>query len=238
MKRPTLTLALALTLCTASPARAYIDYVPLMATGAWQANTASYMKKWSRYVDARKVHANAATPTSSTPQPAPSATVLMPAAGPSSVPAEMAAAYPAAQRAEIERAFRELLSGSRKIEQQFGIPRDDMAGAVAALIAGSWMAYRNRDFPDANFKPLVLQMRAILASNPGFRSASAEEKRETFDRMVILGTFMATLQMAQKQRPDPRVAANTRDAARGYLEQFLQTDADRIELTAQGLQLR
>jgi hypothetical protein len=231
-----LALALAFTLSMAAPALAYIDYVPMMSNGAWQANSASYIKKWRKYVDGRQIDAQPGTRPPA--QPAATATLVPPAAHPSSAPGELAEAYPAEQRGEIAQAFGELLRGYRKIEQQFGIPRDDMAGAVAALIAGSWMAYRNRDFPDANFPPLVAQMRGILAANPGFRNASAVEKRETFDRMVILGTLMATAQMAQKQHPDPRAAANTREAARGYLEQFLQTDAERIELNAQGLQLR
>lgn len=225
--------ALMLCLCIARPAQAYTDYVPLMATGAWQANSASYMKTWRRYVDAREVASPAARPT------VPGAPTVVPGATqPSKVPAELAAAYPAAQRAQIEQAFRELLAGWPKMERQFGIPRDDMAGAVAALIAGSWMALHGSDFPDAHFKPLVQQMRGILAASPGFREAPSDEKRATFDRMVILGTFMATVQMAQKRQPDERIAASARDAARGYLEQFLQTEAGRIELGAQGLRLR
>ncbi|WP_308807466.1 DUF6683 family protein [Pseudoduganella buxea] len=44
-----------------------------------------------------------------------------------------------------------MLSGYHKIELQFGIPRNDVGGAVAAFPAGSYMAYRDVDFPDQNF---------------------------------------------------------------------------------------
>src|SRR5262249_47631626 len=67
----------------------------------------------------------------------------------SDVPKLMAEVYPERERARMESTFRELLAGYRKIEHHFGLPRNDVAGAVAAFIAGCHMGYRNVDFPDA-----------------------------------------------------------------------------------------
>jgi hypothetical protein len=150
----------------------------------------------------------------------------------------LAAHYPPAQRAEAEKTFNTLLQGYGRIEQQFGVPRHDLAGAVAAFFAGSVMAYRNADFPDPYFKPLVAQMRTLLASNPGFVQASDAERQQMYEQMAIVGMFMATTQMALKQRPDPVVAAQLRAVGQGYLEKFLQTDAERVRLTPQGLALQ
>lgn len=154
------------------------------------------------------------------------------------VPQAMAAAYPPAERARMEKIFRELLSGYRKIERQFGLPRQDMAGAVAAFIAGSYMGYHNADFPDRNFPPLVEQMRSIIASDPGYAKASTAARQEMYEQMAILGMFMANAQMALRQRPDPQIEARVRAAGKAYLEQFLKTDAERVQITAQGLVLR
>jgi hypothetical protein len=151
---------------------------------------------------------------------------------------KLSAGYPAANRAEAERVFRELLKGYAKIERQFGISRHDEAGSVAAFIAGSYIGYRNIDFPDENFKPLVAQMRQVLDANPDFAKASNAEKQEMYEQMAILGMFMATTQMALKEKPNPQIAANLKQAAKGYLEQFLKTDAERVQITAQGLVLR
>jgi hypothetical protein len=157
------------------------------------------------------------------------------ATGPSAQARVLAANYPPAQRAEAEQTFHALLQGYGKIEQQFGVPRHDLAGAVAAFFAGSVMAYNNADFPDQHFKPLVAQMRGMLASNPGFARASDAERQQMYEQMAIVGMFMATTQMALKQRPDPVLAARLRAVGQGYLEKFLQTDAGRVRVTAQGL---
>src|SRR5207245_4955469 len=118
------------------------------------------------------------------------------------------------------------------------IPKFDVAGAVAAFLAGNYMAYRNVDFPDENFKPLVSQMRSIISSNPEFVHASVMEKQEMYEQMAIFGMFMATTQMALKEKPNAQTSNSMRQAAKGYLEQFLKTDADKVEITAQGLVIR
>ncbi|CAG1015425.1 hypothetical protein BURC_00953 [Burkholderiaceae bacterium] len=128
--------------------------------------------------------------------------------------------------------------GYHKIETQFGIRENDVAGAVAAFIVGSYMSYRDVDFPDENFKPLVAQMRQAIGSDPAFAGASETEKRELYEQMAILGMFMATTQMALKEKPNAEVASNLRQAAKRYLEQFLKADADKIDITSQGLVIR
>lgn len=143
--------------------------------------------------------------------------------------------YPHKNKREAKKLLTELLSGYFKIEERFSIAPYDVAGAVAAFLAGSYMAYHNVDFPDENFPPLVQQMRRVLGSTPQFVRASNAEKQEMYEHLAILGMFMATTQMALKERPDAQLAANMRHAAKGYLEQFLKTDADRVKITRAGL---
>jgi hypothetical protein len=160
------------------------------------------------------------------------------AVGSPSMPAKMAAYYPEGSRSQVEKTFRELLDKYGQVERQFDIPRHDTAGAVAAFIAGSYMAYRNSDFPDAHFKLLVNQMRGIIAGNAEFAQATGAEKQEMYEQMAIAGMLMAGTQMALKQQPNQQAAANMKQAAKGYLEQFLKTDADRVQITANGLVLK
>lgn len=154
------------------------------------------------------------------------------------MPAKMASHYPAGQRAQVERTFSEVLDGYRKIESQFGIPRNDLAGAVAAFLAGSYMAYNDVDFPDEHFKPLVSQMRQTIASNAEFQAASDVEKQDMYEQMAILGTSLALTRDALKAQPNPQIASTMKQAAKGYLEQFLKTDADKVDITAAGLVIR
>lgn len=158
--------------------------------------------------------------------------------GPSVVPARLAKHYPAQQRAQAKALFDDLLARYAQVEKQFGIPRGDLPGAVAAFLAGSWMGLHNVDFPDAQFLPLVEQMRAIVANNPQFQAAADTDKREMYEQMAILGMLMAGTQMGLKHKANAATEHNMRVTARGYLEQFLKTDADRVELTAAGLALR
>jgi hypothetical protein len=156
-----------------------------------------------------------------------------------STPRALAARYPADQRARIERAFSESLRSYQQIEARFGIPGNDVAGALAAFVAGSYMAYRDVDFPDQYFPVLVAQMRNVLSNNPAFQHASAAEKRDVYEQTAIIGTFMAaTRETLKRQPPDATVARNFRASARANLEQFLKTDADRVTVGEQGLVIR
>ncbi|URI07220.1 hypothetical protein MW290_00920 [Aquincola tertiaricarbonis] len=160
----------------------------------------------------------------------------------SRMPAMLAQAYPEAARPQAERNFKQLLAGYHQIEQRFGVPRYDVAGAVAALLVGSWMAYHQSDFPDEHFAPLVQQMRGIIRRNPDFAAADAQQKQEMYEQLAILGMLTATTQMALKENPDApnaeRAQANLSKAGKGYLEEFLKTDASRVQFTARGLELR
>lgn len=151
---------------------------------------------------------------------------------------KVAAAYPEANRVEVRRVLGELLVSYAMIEQQFDLPSHDLAGSVAAFLAGSYMAYRDVDFPDENFVPLVRQMRQVIGSNLVFQRASNSEKQEMYEQMASVGMLMASTQLVLKQSPNPQAAVNVKLAAKGYLEQFLKTDANRVEITANGLAIR
>jgi hypothetical protein len=154
-------------------------------------------------------------------------------------PAKLAENYPPNVRSQAERVFRDLLGKHSQLVSRFGIADNDMAGAIAVFIAGSYMAYHNTDFPDANFKPLVMQMRRTLANNPDFVKASPAAKRDAFEQLAILGMMSAATQLALQQSPATpnraKIEANMREAGRGYLAKFLQVDPSRVQITSQGL---
>lgn len=158
--------------------------------------------------------------------------------GPTRIPSLLAAGYPPAGRAQAASTFATLLRSYGDIERRFGIEPGDLGGAAAAFVAGCYMAMHGVDFPDRHFATLVAQMRRVMASQPGFASVPARELREAYEQLAIIGMFMATTQMGLKSRPDEAVAKSSRDAARGYLQQFLKGDVDRLTLGDDGLALR
>ncbi len=158
--------------------------------------------------------------------------------GPSSAAEAFSESYPEEHRAQAQQVFEELLARYGQVEQQFGLESRDLASAAAAFVAGSYMGYRNADFPDANFRPLVEQMRAILSRSPEIAAASDAQKQDMYERLVVLGMFMAATQTALKSQPNATVEANMHEAAGGYLAQFLQTDPDRVVIGPQGLSVK
>ena len=114
----------------------------------------------------------------------------------------------------------------------------DVAGAVAAFLAGSYRGYHNTGFPDQNFKPLVVQMQQILAADPGWAKASVASKQEMYEQLAIIGMLVASTQMALQKKPDAQALSAMQAASKGYLEQFLKVDPQQVKLTAQGLSIR
>lgn len=157
--------------------------------------------------------------------------------GQSATPARLAASYPPSSRAEAEKVFRAMLAGYGQLERQFGIPANDLAGALAAFLAGSYMAFHKSELPDANFRALVTQMRTAMQAHPQFASLGASEKRDLYEQLAILGTYMATTQLALKSSPDAAIERDMRAAGKRNLEQFLGISADRVALTGEGLVL-
>lgn len=163
---------------------------------------------------------------------------LVPLHGPSRMPARLAEHYPVAQRAQARALFEQLLRRHAALLDQFGVPKGDLGAAIATMIAGSWMGLHNNSFPDENFVPLVEQMRAVLAAQPGLRDSPEADRRDMHDQMAIIGMMLAATQMGLEQQPDPATTSRMREAARGYLQELFKVPADQISLNENGVALR
>lgn len=171
-------------------------------------------------------------------QPVPMAktiSTLAPGGDSATTARQLAQQMPPARRAEAEKAFVQLLGAYHQIEARFGIPRNDVGGAVAAFIAGGLMAYRNQDFPDAHFKPLVEQMRGILAADPSWAQASVAAKQDMYEQLAIIGMLVANTQIGLARRSDAQALAAMQAASKNYLEQFLKVDASKVRIDGRGL---
>lgn len=146
---------------------------------------------------------------------------------------------PEAQRAKAELAFQESFVTYQQLEKNLGIPKNDMAGALSAFLVGNYEAYHNTQIAESHIKQLVEQMRNVLSTNPALKTATSNQKREFYEQMAIVGTFMVLAQAEIKNgKQPPNVAKNFRDAAKANLEEFLKVSVDKIELGAGGLKVR
>ncbi|HEU0035603.1 MAG TPA: DUF6683 family protein [Kofleriaceae bacterium] len=159
----------------------------------------------------------------------------LPGRGGPIAPKLLAASYPDAARAQAERVFATLLEQYHAVETQLGIEKFDLAGALAAFIAGNYMAARDVDVSDRAFGALVTQLRGSLATAPQFRDLPAQRRQEVYERLAILGMHVVATRMALQQRPDPKLREALQRAARGYLQELARLDADRMTIDERGL---
>ena len=123
----------------------------------------------------------------------------------------------------------------QQIEARFDLPEKDAAGAVAAFIAGNYMAYRDVDFPDASFPPLVTQMRAMVDTNPAFTHGSDADKRTLYEQLAVVGMQMALQRDQLRKQPNAKLRAQMMRMGKTHLEQFLKIDVSRLKITERGL---
>jgi hypothetical protein len=185
----------------------------------------SFGKHWQRQ------HAHATAPRSA------AVNTVIAYREPALAPATLAAAYPVAQRAQAERSLGEVLQQYHALEDRLGIPRYDLAGAVAAFVAGNYMVMRDVTVPDEDFKVLVKQLRQTVASAPEFQRASAADRQLMYEELAIVGLSMAVTHQAMQPTMDAATREKAQSAARGYLQRFLGADAERLRITAAGLSL-
>ena len=167
----------------------------------------------------------------------PAALTFNDASRPPTMPRKLAEAYPAAKRGEVERVFNAVLMDLYpKLVQFYGLPHNDLAGAVATFIAGSYQAYRN-NIEDEMFKTLPNQIRGALAANANIAGAPDAAKQEMYEQMAILGMFMLGVQEALKKTPDAQISANMKKAGEDYLRTFLGVDPRFVHITNAGMTL-
>jgi hypothetical protein len=154
-------------------------------------------------------------------------------------PRKLATAYPEDARAEAEKVFASLLELYPKVEKQYGLPPNDLGGVVGLFLTASYEAYHKTSLDEPKVKAVLAQMRAALGANPAIAQAPNAEKQELYEQLAILGMLAASTNLALQTNPQVanarKIEANLRQAGKSYLEHFLKTDADKVQITGAGL---
>jgi hypothetical protein len=148
---------------------------------------------------------------------------------------KLSAFYPSIPRPEAKRLFAALYKFYGQLEKTLGIPKYDLAGAVAAAIAANYMGYRNTLVADADFSVLVGQVRQALQSNTGFARQKAAQKRSLYEQLAIFSTFTTAIQFALQQQPNADYSLRFQEASRINLEGLLGISADRVLIDSNGI---
>lgn len=150
---------------------------------------------------------------------------------------ELAQAAPAAQRAQLEKIYVQLMPGYHQLERKLGWPADDVAGAIVALVAGNYMAMTGTEPSDESVSAAGNQLRSSAAVQTLLSQLSPADRRRLYEQCAMLGTFMALAHKSSSQQP-AKVVANLRQSARENLRTFLGDATDTLRFTAGGMQLR
>ncbi|WP_157538810.1 DUF6683 family protein [Hydrogenophaga flava] len=151
---------------------------------------------------------------------------------------QLAQAVPVEQRERTRQAYVQAFEVYRQLERKLGLPAGDAAGAVAAYIAGNYMALHGVEVPDPHFLQLARQMRVALDKSPDFRRLSPSGRRRLYEQSAMVGTFMAVTHLSLQKNPQPAVEQNFRNAARAHLQAALNTAPDRVLIDGSGLHLQ
>ena len=150
--------------------------------------------------------------------------------------AELAMAAPVAQREKLKDVYVRLMPSYQQIERKLGWPRDDVAGAVAALIAGNYMVMTDTTLSDPVVAAAGDQLRNSASMQETLGKLSANDRRRLYEQSAMLGTFMAAAHMSRQQQ-SKEVLLNLRDSAHKTLELLLGDRVDKLQFTPQGIRL-
>jgi len=146
---------------------------------------------------------------------------------------------PAAQASAGEAAYRKAFDAHEQVIRKFGLPSGDLGVGLASCVAGAWMAYNNKPFPDQYYVPLVRQMRQRLAGNADLSRMSAAETRTAYEALAITGMILASSQISWQRSPiGPAAdALKARMHAQGgeALTRMLQVSPDRVMIGDTGV---
>ena len=147
----------------------------------------------------------------------------------------LVASYPKSQHKEVRASLKQLYEAFPQVARSVGIPTNDLSSAVAAVIAGAYMAYNNISLNDDYVKPMANQFKAHLENSRFFDGMSNREKKSMYDQMVMVGMTLAVGQSLNQSNPNSQTTAQLREAGKQILEAILKVDADRVRITAQGI---
>lgn len=149
---------------------------------------------------------------------------------------QLAAGLPKSEAAVGQAAYRQAFAYHEQVIRKFGLPSGDLGVGLASAVAGAWMAYNNKPFPDQYYVPLVEQMRQRAG---GLQSLSAADRTVTYESLAVLGMLLASSQITWQRNPRAPGAdalrAQMREQGGQTLTRMLETPPDRVGIGAAGV---
>jgi hypothetical protein len=137
-------------------------------------------------------------------------------------------------------AYKQAFDYHEQVIRKFGLPSGDLGVAFASSIAGAWMAYNNKPFPDQFYVPLVNQMRERLSGSSDLQSLSATDRSTTYESLAVAGMILASSQITWQRNPRAPGAEELRIRMRTQggetLTRMLKVQPDTVAIGPTGIQ--
>ena len=147
--------------------------------------------------------------------------------------------FPPEQRKEARDVLTQTIGAfNDNVEKLYGVPQENVATGVVALLAGGYAAYYNKPFPEKYIKPTYEQVGAYLRSNPALFEGKTDEKLRSYLRSVGLGMLLQMLQQQVQKSGKPGAVAELKKAGAKVYRAVLNTEPDRVEFTTSGIKFR
>lgn len=158
-----------------------------------------------------------------------------------SVASQLAKGLSIADARKAELAYRQAFKYHELVIKKFNLPSGDLGVGIASSIAGAWMAYHNKPFPDQFYVPLVRQMQQRVNDTTSLRALSAAECAIAYEGLAIAGMMLASSQITWERNPQAPGASVLKQRMQGegaqMLTQMLNVPPEQVAIGASGVTL-
>ena len=137
-----------------------------------------------------------------------------------------------------EATYRQALHYHEIVIKKFGLASGDLGVAIASSIAGAWMAYNNKSFPDQYYLPLVRQMQQRVGESADLRALPAADRATAYEALAIVGMMLASSQITLERNPQAAGASalrqNMRSQGGEMLTRMLNVPPEQVGISASG----
>jgi hypothetical protein len=153
---------------------------------------------------------------------------------------ELAANFPEANRAGMEKIFNIAMYVQKRIEQAARVPEGDIPTATASFLYGAWSAYNEgAEIPEQNLLQLHKQVAELFANqntlSQGLKNASPSDRQKLYEYLSMTGNWMVMFQDTYKKGPDQKTVTNIKNMAREMLKASFKIDIDKLHISQEGV---
>lgn len=153
---------------------------------------------------------------------------------------QMALRFPAEYQPKMEQAFKESYKAYQQLESSVGIPKGDVAGAMAGFIIANYEVVQGDGtvVSKEDILTVTKQLRNALSTSPQFSKTTTAEKKKMYELMGTMAAFVALANHELKQHPNPEGEKNLKNMSNGLLESLLKTPAKNISINQAGMRIK